>query len=236
MKKKFLSLMMAAAMVATTSVSAFASEAEQQTQTPQISQTPSEASNPREYNVTDTEVDAEVTIDGKIANSLNKLPTSTISVSVPTAASFTVDKDGNLVGSDIKITSQGSEEIAVLAHKFVDKTGDKQINVVDTEALKLDNAKDNNADRKKVSLTLEGNERAVSLITAPENKSGICKFDTSEEAQEQDKRIGTVSVNKPLKLKLRGKGITAVNAQTLSDPISDSFTLTLKLKKVNANG
>lgn len=231
MKKKFLSLMMAAAVVATTSVSAFASEAAEQ-----ISQTPSEASNPREYNVTDKEVNAEVTIDGKIANSLNKLPTSTISVSVPTAASFTVDKDGNLVGSDIKITSQGSEEIAVLAHKFVDKTGDKQINVVDTEALKLDNAKNNDADRKKVSLTLEGNERAVSLITAPENKSGICKFDTSEEAQEQDKRIGTVSVNKPLKLKLRGKGITAENAQTLSDPISDSFTLTLKLKKVNANG
>lgn len=226
MKKKFLSLMMAAAVVATTSVSAFAAE--------QISQTPSEASNPREYNVTDTEANAEVTIDGKIANSENKLPTSTISVSVPTAASFTVDKDGNLVGSDIKITSQGSEEIAVLAYRFVDKTGDKQINVVDTDTLKSDNANGSSADRKKVSLSLEGNERTVSLVTG--NNSGICKFETSDEATlEEDKKIGTVSVNNPLTLKLRGKGITASNAPVLSDPISDSFTLTLKLKKVNAN-
>lgn len=228
MKKKFLSLMMAAAVVATTSVSAFATEQ-------QISQTPSEAYNPREYNVTDTEASPEITIDGRIANNENKLPTSTISVSVPTAASFTVDKKGNLVGTDIKITSQGSEEIAVLAYRFVDKTGDKQINVVAADALKADNDNGVNADRKKVSLTLEGNKKAVSLVTG--NNSGIYKFETNEEAtDEQEQKIGTVSVNNPLTLKLRGKGITAENAQTLSDPISDSFTLTLKLKKVNANG
>ena len=230
MKKKFLSLMMAAAVVATTSVSAFASEQQEQ-----ISQTPSEASNPREYNVTNTEQNAEVTIDGKIANSQNKLPTSTISVSVPTAASFTVDKNGNLVGSDIKITSQSSEEIAVLAYRFVDKTKDKQINVVDKNTLENENSAANaaNADRKKVSLTLQGNEGTVSLLTS--NNSGICKFETSTEANEEEKKIGIVSVNRPLKLELRGKGITAENAPTLSDPISDSFTLTLKLKKVNAN-
>lgn len=229
MKKKFLSLMMAAAVVATTSVSAFAAEQ-------QISQTPSEAYNPREYNVTDTEASPEITIDGRIANNENKLPTSTISVSVPTAASFTVDKNGNLVGSDIKITSQSSEEIAVLAYKFVDKTGDKQINVVSKNALETDNATGSSADRKKVSLTLEGNQRTVSLVTPTGNKSGICKFETSDEAtEEQDQKIGTVSVNNPLTLKLRGKGITATDAPTLGDPISDSFTLTLKLKKVNTN-
>lgn len=222
MKKKLLSLVLAGAMVASTSVSAFADST--------ISQTPSEATLPKDYTVTDTEADANISIQGKIANEQNVLPPSTISISVPTAASFTVDKSGNLIGSTIRITSQGSEEVEVLAYKFKDTTGAEQINVVDSDTLKSENSQ-GSPDRKKVSLSLRGNEKTVSLITETANdKNGIYKFNTTDEAvTDEDKKIGTVTSNSPLVLNLEGKAITTGTA--LTDAVSDNFTLTLKLRK-----
>lgn len=224
MKKKLLSLVLAGAMVASTSVSAFAAD---------ISQTPSEATGPKEYSVTSTDTNAEINIEGRIANGTNVLPPSTISVSVPTAASFTVDNKGNLIGSTITITSQGTEEVEVLAYKFNDSTNDEGIKVISSSNFATENA-DSSADRKKVTLSLRG-EKAVSLITdtATNNgKNGIYKYNTTEEAvQDDDKKVGTVTSSKPLKLNLEGNGIT--NGTALAQPISDNFTLTLKLKKVN---
>lgn len=224
MKKKLLSLVLAGAMVASTSVSAFAAT---------VSQTPTSATKPQEFIVTETDANAEVTIDGKIANSSNQLPAGTISVSVPTAASFTVDNTGKLIGSNITITSQNSEEVEVLAYRFNDRTGDVGINVVNTDELNSENAKGESADRKKISLKLEGNEKAVSLITqTSSNTNGICKFGTSDVATtDEDRKIGVVSSSRELTLKLEGEGVTASNATALTDPVSDTFTLTLKLRK-----
>ena len=218
MKKKLLSLVLAGAMVASTSVSAFAAD---------ISQTPSTATNPQDFTVTDTAADANINIEGRIANNQNQLPPSTISVSVPTAASFTVDKSGNLIGANINITSQGDGEVEVLAYKFTDTTGDKNINVVDSDTLKSEST-----DRKKVSLSLQGNTKTVSLITqTSSNTSGICNFETSDEAStDEAKKVGTVSSTNPLTLRLEGKAVTG--GTPLDKAVSDTFTLTLKLKKV----
>lgn len=221
MKKKLLSLVLAGAMVASTSVSAFA-EAEQQTPVANISQTPSTATNPQNFSVTDTPAEAQVTIDGKIADGLNKLPSSTISVSVPTAASFTVNKDGNLIGSNINITNQSNEEIEVLAYNFKDTTGDEYIKVVNSTAL------DSSTDRKQVSLRLKGNDKTVSLVTS--TNSGIYELNTNNEIRnEDDKVIGTVTNAKALTLELEGDAVKKGN--NLQEAIKDKFTLTLKLRK-----
>lgn len=241
MKKKLLSLVLAGAMVASTSVSAFAesNQVSQQPQAPstgEISQTPSTATGQQEVNVTNTAGNAEIEIEGKIANNENKLPPSTISVTVPTNATFTVDKDGKLIGANINITSQGDGEVEVLAYKFKDISGANDINVLNSAGLKNENDKGSTADRRNISLSLAGNENKVSLITATSsNTSGICKFNTNEEAaRDEDKKLGTVNSNKPLTLKLEGEGITNSQAQALTTPVKDSFTLTLKLKKVNS--
>lgn len=221
MKKKLLSLVLAGAMVASTSVSAFA-EAEQQTPVANISQTPSTATNPQNFSVTDTPAEAQVTIDGKIADGLNKLPSSTISVSVPTAASFTVNKDGNLIGSNINITNQSNEEIEVLAYNFKDTTGDEYIKVVNSTALA------SSTDRKQVSLRLKGNDKTVSLVTS--TNSGIYELNTNNEIRnEDDKVIGTVTNAKALTLELEGDAVKQGN--NLQEAIKDKFTLTLKLRK-----
>lgn len=241
MKKKLLSLVLAGAMVASTSVSAFAEsdQVSQQPQAPstgQISETPSTATGQQKVDVTNTAGSAEIEIEGKIANNQNELPPSTISVTVPTNASFTVNKDGKLIGANINITSQGDAEVEVLAYKFKDISSTSDINVISSSELISENGKGADADRKKISLSLAGKENKVSLITATSNnESGICKFNTSDKlTNDEDKKLGTVNSNKPLTLKLEGEGVTNSLARELTDPVKDSFTLTLKLKKVNS--
>lgn len=222
MKKKLLSLVLAGAMVASTSVSAFAAT---------VSQTPTPATKPQEFSVTKTDANAEIKIEGRIADNSNVLPPSTISVTVPTAASFTVDREGNLIGSTITITSEGTEEVEVLAYKFNDSTGDEGIKVVDSDTLSSKNS-ESAPDRKMVSLSLRG-ENTVSLITDSStntNKSGIYKYNTTDEAtKDEDKKVGTVTSTSPLVLNLEGKAIT--NGTALTNAESDNFTLTLKLRK-----
>ena len=225
MKKKLLSLVLAGAVVASTSVSAFAAT---------ISQTPFEANGGNSYNVTTTEADANISVEGNIANSTNQLPPSTINVTVPTAAKFTVDKDGKLIGSNIAITSQGDADVAVMAYKFADTTKENYINVVDADNLKSENAKSDNVDRKKVALRLIGDEGSVSLKTETNNSSnGIYKLNTTDAASEEsDRTLGKVRNGKTLTLRLEGDAVTA--GSSLTDPIEDTFTLILKLKKVNS--
>ena len=216
MKKKLLSLVLAGAMVASTSVSAFADDTT-------ISKTPSTATNPQDFTVTDTAADANINIEGKIADNQNKLPASTISVSVPTAASFTVDKNGSLIGSNINITSQSNEEVEVLAYKFNDTTWTEYINVVDSTTL------GNSSNKKEVSLRLSGNAGSVSLKTTnSDTESGICELNTSTNIS-GGKVIGKVSNGNALTLKLEGDAVKT--GTELTSAVKDTFTLTLKLRK-----
>lgn len=215
MKKKLLSLVLAGAMVASTSVSAFAEKA---------TGTIFEATGGTSYDITNSERDAEISIEGKIADTNNNVKPSTISVTVPTVAKFTVDNQGNLIGSTIAITSQGEGEVQVIAHKFKDITGNKDIDVVDEVALK------SATERNKVSLTLRGNAGAVSLKSETTDESGLCKVGTSEAIENpNDKVIGEIRNGQTEKLTLEGKAVKSGNA--LDSSVSDTFTLTLKIKK-----
>lgn len=221
MKKKLLSLVLAGAMVASTSVSAFADT---------VSSEIYEAKGGTTYNVTDQK-DANIKIEGKIADNQNAVTPSTISVTVPTTAKFTVDKNGKLIGSHINITSQGDTKVQVIAHKFTDASAGDDINAVSLEELESENKKDEsgNIDRKKVYLKLTGNDRAFSL----QSTNGICGLTGSTKiSQDEDKVLGTVGNGEDLQLSLEGKAVTVGTA--LTSPVSDSFTLTLKLKKVNS--
>lgn len=219
MKKKLLSLVLAGAMVATTSVSAFADT---------VSSEKYEATGGTVYSVTD-EKDADISIEGKIADNKNEVKPSTISVTVPTTAKFTVDSKGKLIGSNINITSQSDTKVKVIAQGFTDISGTENINAVDLTTLNNENAKgeSDNPNRKMVYLTLSGKQGAVSLQS--NNGSGICGLTTSSAANENEKVLGTVSNGSDLQLSLDGSAVTA--GQALSAPVSDSFTLVLRLKK-----
>lgn len=215
MKKKLLSLVLAGAMVASTSVSAFADT---------VSNKVFEAIGGTNYDVTDGEKEADINIQGNIADTGNEIKPSTISVTVPTAARFTVDNQGNLVGSTIAISSQGEGEVQVIAHSFTDATKDKDIDVVDEETVKTSQK------RNQVSLKLIGNAGAVSLKSTTDDKSGLCQVGTSNSiSDEADKVIGKVRNGETIKLRL--EGTAASQGIALTSPVSDTFTLTLKIKK-----
>lgn len=200
MKKKFLSLVMAAAVVATTSVSAFA----------------------KEYNVMEgTGKDAEVQITGNIADSNDTVLPSTISVTVPTTATFTVSKDGVLTAPDINITSVGEGTVEVIAHSFVDTTADKITVLKESEI-------NDQSERTNVSLKLSGNQRTVALKSEAGSKNGIYK-ENGTDAAEDNTVLGTVTQDTPLSLRLTGTA--GKKDQPLAKAVSDNFTLILKLKK-----
>ena len=132
MKKKFLSLMMAAAVVATTSVSAFADEVVKQD---------------------GGTVDVKIT--GTVNDESNTPPQGTISVTIPTALAFTVDNKGVVGGMSLNIKNNGTEDVEIYACQFSDGNGEDGINVVQSMTNR-ESEKTN-----KVALNLEGNAGAV---------------------------------------------------------------------------
>lgn len=236
MKKKFLSLMMAAAVVATTSVSAFASD-EATTAPEATSTTPYEATGKNTVNVSsDDKVgkEAEVQIQGDIAKKDGTFAPNTMSITVPTNARFAVDKNGNLTGSNIVVKSEGVDPVSVIAYKFVDRTPNDKITVVSDEGLKqAESAEGGN--RKNVTLTLQGNTNTAYLKSETDDtKTGIYKKATGsinlqEVNKSEDFVIGNVKSGSPLTLELRGTaGKTGAPLETAEQ---DNFTLILKFKK-----
>ncbi len=219
MKKKFLSLMMAAAVVATTSVSAFAATA----------------------NVTNSDTQdgsADIVITGEVENDEGQKPAGRFEVTVPTTAAFTVDKDGNFIPPDkISIKNDGSQSIDVYADKFVDST--KQdgvgITVVEESLLKSKN-------RTYVTLNIYGRTGNVYLKTEDTSltsKNGIYTDNTLvTKAEGEALKLTSIASGQVGDLTLEGKagGIGSdQEAGKVKDAVSNSFTLTLKIKKSAAS-
>lgn len=207
MKKKFLSLMMAAAMVATTSVSAFA----------------------KDYKWSeDTEQNADVTITGNVTSNSGAVVSGTLSVSIPTATTFTVGRDGNLTAPQVTVENRGTESVDVYAYKFVDQTstdGD-QITVVDESELS------NATSTSKVTLKLDGNRVSAYLKTVPSGNGVYTDANCTNDAGETGVKLVSVEGNTSESITISGK--TKPNVGAPSTPVQDKFVLTLKIKKAQS--
>lgn len=229
MKKKFLSLMMAAAMVATTSVSAFA-EGNEVTMPPSANVTSSD-----EQGTT-----ADVTINGNIQDDKGNDAPSTFKVTVPTAASFTVNKAGSLVGPKLTVKNEGKQEVQVYAQSFSAGKGD--IKVISEDAIKQDAKKGtSDLDRSSVSLKLIGDSGNTAYLgTATNGKSGVYSQPELNDEQTDDEQnsvdgillttLASGSEERPSTQTIRMEGTAGKNP--VSKAVSDTFTLTLKIKKV----
>ena len=210
MKKKLLSLVLAGAMVATTSVSAFA--------TPNVVGSDAE----------DKTID--VNIKGEVLGEQGEKPAGNFSVTVPTAASFTVKKGSNsILSAPITIENSGTQDIDVYADKFVDlsREAGKGITVVNEAGTKGNN-------RTYVTLNLEGDENVAYFKTeTDESKSGIYKKSTLEEADEVSTTDGLklTNIQKSQSKKLTLSGVVGDSTNGLDKPVSNNFTLTLRIKK-----
>ena len=216
MKKKLLSLVLAGAMVASTSVSAFA------------------AGTDKVIKDSDTSAPTtDVEITGEVLGSSGQRPEGKFNVTIPTAAMFTVTEQGNLQSATIKVVNNGTQSIDVYADKFLDTQVGTGINVVSEDDL-------GDVDRTHVSLKLKGNVNTLFLKSESERTdkhTGLYKNadleDGNKATAETDLKIANIKSNNEYDLTLSGNA--GRGSQSVTDPVSDSFTLTLKIKKSNSN-
>ena len=230
MKKKFLSLMMAAAVVATTSVSAFAQSGEDQVTTPAENNV--QVTTPDKANITvkdNEEPTHDIDITGNIQNDDGKMPTTSFKVTIPTAANFTVNNQGVLVGPGLTVKNEGTQGIDVYAHDF-SKTGNGSMKVVSENEI---SATREAKPRSTVSLKLVVDGKDKAFLAAGDGKSGVYQEAalTSKNAQgvqllSLDPAANNVATTK--KIKIEGE---AGKAGIGANPISDTFQLVLKIKK-----
>lgn len=216
MKKKLLSLVLAGAMVASTSVSAFAAGADKV--------------------IKDSDTSAPTTnveITGEVINNSGQRPEGKFNVTVPTAAMFTVTQEGKLQGTTIKVINNGTQSIDVYADKFLDTQVGTGIKVIPESGL-------TSVDRTNVSLKLEGNVKALFLKSESEserddNHTGLynnADLEASNKATtDEDLKIANIKSNNEYDLTLSGSA--GKNNQAVNNAVSNSFTLTLKIKKSN---
>lgn len=208
MKKKLLSLVLAGAMVASTSVSAFAA-------TPNVTGPDT------------TDVKTEVSITGKVLNEAGDQPAGTFKVSIPTTASFTVSKDNKVISADITVENSGDQDIDVFAESFVDTTPeeDQNITVVPESDLESKN-------RTNVSLRLQGELTILYLKSETNKTAGVYKDKALGAAATGDAaKLSNVKSGQTKTITLLGNAGKNDNEQDIAASVSDKFTLTLKIKK-----
>lgn len=215
MKKKFLSLMMAAAVVATTSVSAFAATA---TGSKDIT-----GDETKEHNT-------EISITGDVENKDGNVKPGTLSVTVPTAAAFRVDRDGHLEGAELQVSNKGSQAVEVLVTEFVDINGTTGINVVPAKKTAKANGEDEAVNRSNVSLNIVGNRGVAYLGTRTSNdQSGVYSDENLENLQASGVKVSEIAATSQDTLRLSGQA--GQKTEQINEAIRDNFTLKLMIKK-----
>lgn len=211
MKKKLLSLVLAGAMVASTSVSAFAA-----TDTDTV--------------VKKDNGTANVTINGSVYGNGGEIPSGTINVSVPTALNFKVNKEGVVEGSSIKIVNNGAEAVDVLAVSFVDETPDSGITVKPPQ--ELSTVSDHF--RNEVALNLRGKSGEGTYFKTVNLGNGEAGIINSEGTSSGNAgiKLSTIEGNGDSDtLTLSGVAGTKNLEDKANEGLTDKFILTLKIAK-----
>ena len=174
--------------------------------------------------------DASISTQGRIKSDAGETPRKTISVTVPTAARFTVNKDAEFIGSNINITNNGEAPVDIIVHNFIDVTGDYDIKVVTERAVRQNNSTTRTTDattyrRNEINLYLQGNSKKLYLG----NRKVLESLGSENLTTESQKKIAKVLANQTVGLVLDGEAGTAELER--NSPIQDRFTLILKIKK-----
>lgn len=211
MKKKLLSLVLAGAMVASTSVSAFAADSKVTTEQVTISSTQSER-------------EVQIGVTGNVLDNDGNAVPGTIKVTVPTATTFSVASNGSLESPQMTISNDGDEQIVVTASSFEDLTGAGQINLVK----KFDDDQQGNKERNEIWLRLKSKNKYIGLTS--EDNSGVNGkiYDASYTTEGANCELGRIDSGENMTLEFEGKGGTN---SSLAKPIQDSFRLVLKIKR-----
>ena len=158
---------------------------------------------------------------GKMNEDAGETPHGRFNVTVPTTASFTVKNNSEFIGTSIKITNNGEKPVDVSVANFIDVDGDYGIKLItDTEV-------DATKKRNEVNLFLENTAENKKIYLG--NKELYSELGTEEITQEEKKKIAKVLAGSTSTINISGKAGTS--SEGIEDPISNRFTLILKIKK-----
>lgn len=205
MKKKLLSVLMAGALVATSSVNAFA---QGKVVTGEEGKT----------------LETDVTITGNVANEQDQIKPGTLSVTVPTAANFTVSQNGTFSGATIEVRNGGDQPVDIYAYEFFDTNNDSGINVVKPSELQ-------NKNRTHLTLKLAGNRGTAYFTSARENESRGVYGDEAYSVKGDATGIKVSRIAEGETDSLRLEGEAGKGNDPVNNPEKDNFTLKLKIAK-----
>lgn len=159
---------------------------------------------------------------GKMNKEAGDTPKKVINVTVPTNAVFTVRNDSTFIGSAIKITNNGEKPIDVSVANFIDVDGDYGIKLI------TDTQVDATKKRNEVNLFLENTAENKKIYLG--NKELYSELGEGHLiSEEEKKKIAKVLAGSTSTINISGKAGTS--AEGIEDPISNRFTLILKIKK-----
>ena len=158
---------------------------------------------------------------GKMNKEAGDTPKKVINVTVPTNAVFTVRNDSTFIGSAIKITNNGDNPVDISVANFIDVDGDYGIKLI------TDTQVDDTKKRNEVNLFLENTAENKKIYLG--NKKLYSELGTEAITQEEKKKIAKVLAGSTSTINISGKAGTS--AEGIEDPISNRFTLILKIKK-----
>lgn len=211
MKKKLLSLVLAGAMVASTSVSAFADE----------------------ITVDTNGKNHKVEMRGIVEDADGNIPSGTITVTVPTAVSFTIDEDGNVNAGTIGIVNRNSEreKVKVVVKEFNDSNSTEGIVLVKEDQLAT---QENGENKVHASLKLHGETTSVQLVSSKAtSQTGLLDANGSPIQSSADTSLGEAWDGNDLTLRLTGRTKDNYEAPEAGKSIKNNFSLLLKIQKVN---
>ena len=174
--------------------------------------------------------DATIKTEGRIKRDAGETPRKTISVTVPTAAMFTVNKDAKFIGMNINITNNGELPVDIIVNDFIDVNGNYGIKLVTDEVVTQSNGNTRTIDtltyrRNEINLSIKGNVKKVYLG----DRKVLGSLGSENLINESQKKIAKVLANQTVGLVLDGEAGTAELER--NSPIQDRFTLILKIKK-----
>ena len=158
---------------------------------------------------------------GKMNEDAGETPHGRFNVTVPTTASFTVKNNSEFIGTSIKITNNGEKPVDVSVANFIDVDGDYGIKLI------TDTQVDATKKRNEVNLFLENTAENKKIYLG--NKELYSDLGTEAITQEEKKKIAKVLAGSTSTINISGKAGTS--AEGIEDPISNRFTLILKIKK-----
>lgn len=173
----------------------------------------------------------DVKITGNIMDDKGNMPVANFKVTVPTSASFTVNKSVGFIGPDLEVKNEGAQEIEVYAQNFSrTEGGTGTINIVPQSELAIPA----NKSRAYVALRLEGEDGNKAYLGVGGNGTGVYAAGHEDLVTSEPEGVKLLTLSAGDKKAQTGtislKGLAGTGE--VNEAISNNFQLTLRIKKV----